>query len=123
MVKKLLQFSSQPTKATVHDIVVYTLSGYLYGNVKSYELQENVRATIADGKNRIVVDLAAVEKIDSAGVGILASLMWSASQSGGGLVMVGVPPTVEKILGIAMLLDRIDHADTCDAAIVMLDKD
>jgi len=122
MVRKRLEFVSSDAEGTAHDILVYTLSGNLYGNPKSYELQEDVRAAIAAGSNRIVVDLAEVDKIDSAGVGILASLMWSASQAGGGLVMVAVPPKVEKILGIAMLLDRIDHAETRDEAIAVLDE-
>ena len=99
------------------------MSGYLYGNARSYEFQDQVRNSIADGSNRIVIDLESVKRIDSAGVGILATLMWSASRSGGGLVLVAVPPNLEKILGIAMLLDRVYSADTCDAAIAKLAGD
>jgi len=106
MSKRKLSFSSEILEGTDSQIIVYTLFGYLYGSPHSYEFQEEVRGKIASGVSRIVIDLEAVEKIDSAGLGILASVMWSASQAGGGMVLAAVPPTVEKLLGIAMLLDR-----------------
>jgi anti-anti-sigma factor len=123
MSKRKLSFSSEIPEGTDRQIIVYTLYGYLYGSPPSYEFQDEVRGKIAGGVSRIVIDLEAVEKIDSAGLGILASVMWSASQAGGGMVLASVPPTVEKLLGIAMLLDRIDHAETCEKAIALLDRE
>jgi anti-anti-sigma factor len=121
MTKRKLSFSSEVPEGTANEMIVYTLFGCLYGSPESYEFQEEVRENIAGGVSRIVIDLESVEKIDSAGLGILASVMWSASQAGGGMVLASVPPTVKKLLGIAMLLDRIDHADTREAAIAMLE--
>ena len=60
------------------------------------------------------------DTLDSAGIGILASVMWSASQAGGGMVLASLPATVEKLLGIVMLLDRIDHADSRESALAKL---
>ena len=120
MTKKRLEYGSETVVGTGYEVIVYTLTGALMGMPTSYELQDEVRGRIADGARRIVLDLEGVTKIDSAGVGILASLMWSASQAGANLVLATLPPTVEKILGIAMLLERIDHADSRAAAIAML---
>ena len=120
MTKKRLEYGSETVVGTGYEVIVYTLTGALMGMPTSYELQDEVRGRIADGAHRIVLDLEGVTKIDSAGVGILASLMWSASQAGANLVLATLPPTVEKILGIAMLLERIDHADSRAAAIAML---
>lgn len=120
MTKKRLEYGSETVVGTGYEVIVYTLTGALMGMPTSYELQDEVRGRIADGARRIVLDLEGVTKIDSAGVGILASLMWSASQAGASLVLATLPPTVEKILGIAMLLERIDHADSRAAAIAML---
>jgi len=75
-------------------------------------LTDAVRSRIAEGTRKVIIDLADTEKIDSCGIGILASVMWSASQAGGGMVLVSVPEQVEKLLGMVMLLDRIDHADS-----------
>jgi anti-anti-sigma factor len=122
MTKKRLEFASETAAGASHEVIVYTLTGSLIGMPKSYELQDEVRGRIAGGAARIALDLEGVTKIDSAGVGILASLMWSASQAGANLVLAALPVTVEKMLGIAMLLDRIDHADSRSAAIAMLDR-
>ena len=122
MTKKRLEYGSETVVGTGYEVIVYTLTGALMGMPTSYELQDEVRGRIADGARRIVLDLEGVTKIDSAGVGILASLMWSASQAGANLVLATLPPTVEKILGIAMLLERIDHVDSRAAAIAMLGR-
>ncbi len=121
MTRKELEFKCITPEAAGDGIVVYTLSGSLCGTPPSYELQEQIRKQIAGGVNKIVIDLARVDKVDSCGIGILASVMWSASQAGGRMVLASVPPYVEKLLGIVMLLDRIDHADSREAAIAILE--
>lgn len=99
---------------------VYTLAGSLYGSPAGYGFQESVRKDVASGVKRIVVDLAAIERIDSSGIGILVATMWSASQAGAGLALASISPKVEKVLSIAMLLDHIEHADSVDAAVEKL---
>jgi anti-anti-sigma factor len=86
----------------------------------AYEFQDEVRRKVAGGSRKIVIDLAGVERIDSCGIGILASRMWSASQVNGGMVLAAVPRQVEKLLQIVMLLDHIDHAVSREAAIALL---
>jgi len=122
MTKSALEFTSETADGTEHAIAVYALSGSLCGTAPSYELLEEIRRQIAGGTNRIVIDLARAEKIDSCGIGILAAVMWSASQAGGKMVLASVPPYVEKLLGIVMLLDRIDHADSREQAIAILES-
>jgi len=100
---------------------IYALSGALFASDDAYAFQQQVRDEIAAGARKIVIDLSAVEKIDSSGIGILVALMWSASRAGGGLVLAAIPPRVEKILEIAKLLDHIDHAESEAAALTMLD--
>ena len=120
MAKRSLEYGSETHAGAARDVLIFTLTGALVGSPHAYELQDDVRGRIAGGARRIVLDLEQVTKIDSAGVGILASLMWSASQAGSGLVIAALPPTVEKMLGIAMLLDRIDHAPSRAAALAKL---
>lgn len=120
MLNRSLEYRCEFPDAGDAGVVVYTLAGGLCGHAPAYGFQDEVREKIAGGTSRIVIDLAGVQKIDSCGIGILASLMWSASQAGGGLVLAAVPKQVEKLLGIVMLLDHIDHADDRDAAIAML---
>jgi anti-anti-sigma factor len=118
--KRTLEYRREVPDAFDSGLMVYELTGHLCGHAPAYGFQDEVREKIAGGTSRIVIDLAGVEKIDSCGIGILASLMWSASQAGGGLVRASVPKQVEKLLGIVMLLDHIDHADDRAAAVAML---
>jgi anti-sigma B factor antagonist len=100
---------------------VYRLQGDLYGTAGGYAFQEDVSKKIASGPKRVIVDLSAVERIDSSGVGILVAIMWSASRAGGGLVVAGLTPRVEKVLGLALLLDHIARAPSVEEAMVKLD--
>jgi anti-anti-sigma factor len=122
MTKKKLEYSSENPWTTDRGLVVFTLAGPLNGSEPAYGFQSEVRQKIAGGCRKIVIDLAGIEKIDSCGVGILASLMWSASQANVGMVFAAIPRQVEKLLQIVMLLDHIDHAPTREAAIALLQQ-
>ncbi len=100
---------------------IYSVSGSLFGNQDGYAFQNRVRGAIAAGASRVVIDLRGVDKIDSSGIGILVAMMWSASNAGGGMILTALPPKVEQVLGIAMLLEHIDHADSVEAALTKLD--
>jgi anti-sigma B factor antagonist len=120
MTKSSLTFSSETPAGGDGGLVVFALAGPLNGLEAAYEFQDAVRRTIAGGCRKIVLDLAEVGRVDSCGIGILASLMWSASQAGAGMVLATIPPQVEKLLQIVTLLDHVDHAPSREAAIALL---
>jgi anti-anti-sigma factor len=101
---------------------IYRVRGNLFGSAEGFKLQEAVRSSIADGRRRVVLDLAQVGRIDSSGVGILVAIMWSASNGGGELVLASLPAVVERVLGIAMLLPHIAHAPSVEEALAHLDS-
>ena len=100
---------------------IYRLEGDLFGTAGGYRFQDEVREKIAGGARRVVLDLSTVHRIDSSGIGILTALMWSASRSGGGLVLAALPPRVEKVLALAMLLDHLANAPSLSEALAQLD--
>jgi len=122
MIRKKLEYSSETPGGADGELVVFTLAGQLSGSEPAYDFQDKVRQKITGGCRKIVIDLADVERIDSCGIGILASLMWSASQAEAGMVFAGIPRQVEKLLQIVMLLDHVDHAPSREAAIAMLQR-
>jgi len=101
--------------------VIYRLTGDLFGSAAGYAFQDVVRDGVAAGSRRVVLDLAEVTRIDSSGVGILVALMWSASNGGAALALAALPPTVERVLGIAMLLPHVTHAPTVDEALAHME--
>jgi anti-anti-sigma factor len=120
MIRKKLEYSRETPGGGDGELVVFTLAGPLTGSEPAYGFQDEVRQKITGGCRKIVIDLAGVERIDSCGIGILASLMWSASQAEAGMVFAAIPPQIEKLLQIVMLLDHIDHAPSREAAIALL---
>lgn len=101
---------------------IFRARGGLLGNRECYEFQEQVRGSVVGGGKRVVVDLSGIQRISSSGVGILTTMMWSASNAGSALVLAALSPKVEKVLEIAMLLDHIDHAPSVEAALAKLDS-
>ena len=101
---------------------VYRLSGVLYGTVEAYAFQEQTRQKVSEGVRKIVLDLGAVERIDSSGIGILVTVAFSTHRAGGAIVLASVPPRVRDTLSIALLLDRIETADSVDEALGRLDR-
>ena len=76
---------------------VYRLSGVLYGTVEAYAFQEQTRQKVSEGVRKIVLDLGAVERIDSSGIGILVTVAFSTHRAGGAIVLASVPPRVTAI--------------------------
>jgi anti-anti-sigma factor len=120
MTRRKLEYSRETPVTADRGLVVFTLAGPLNGLESAYAFQDEVRQLIAGGVKKIVIDLAGVDRIDSCGIGILASLMWSASQANVGMVFAAIPRQIEKLLQIVMLLDHIDHAPSREAAIALL---
>lgn len=96
---------------------VYSLSGSLYGTTGGYDFVDDIRKKVSGGAKGIVIDFSAVERIDSCGIGIMVSTMWSASQAGCHMVLAAIPKRVERVLSMAMLLDHIDHTETLQDAL------
>ncbi len=100
--------------------LVYTLTGDLFGSTEGYAFQDEVRGKVADGGPGIVVDVSGIKRMDSSGVGILLTIMWSASNAGTRLIVAALPERIEKILSVAVALEHIDHAPTVDEALARL---
>ena len=110
---------------TSHDdrpdgVTVFTLTGDLFGSSAGYAFQDAARQRLAAGSPGVILDLSGIVRIDSSGVGILAALMWSASNARTRLVLAALPQRVEKVLSLAMLLEHVDHAASLDEALANL---
>ncbi len=104
-------------------VTVWKLSGDLYGDPQAFAFQAQVRQRMGSGRGHIVLDLGAVRRIDSSGIGILVTLLFETTHSGGAMCLVALSPAVEKALGITMLLDRIGRADSIEQAIASFGSD
>lgn len=89
-----------------HDIALVPLSGDLcVRTVPSFT--RTIDALLADGHQRIVLNMADVAHVDAAGMAALICILKSMRANGGLLSLVNVSPDVLRSLKIARLVDLI----------------
>src|SRR5580658_7008110 len=95
---------------TAFDLVRMDVGGhpvlFVYGEVDaltSPRLHESLSALIAEGPDRVLVDLANVSFIDSSGLTALVVAHRHLDEAGGELRLVSVPEPVANLLRIAGL--------------------
>ncbi len=88
-------------------VVSLSLAGDLWGYDATRFLLEAVRELESKGARRVVIDLQALMRVDSAGLGAIASAFVSVTKSSGRLVLAAAPPKVRDLLSTTMLLHVI----------------
>jgi anti-anti-sigma factor len=90
---------------------VVEISGRLtLGNALTYA-ETSIKRLIGDGSRKVVIDLAGLTSIDSAGVGMLISCGGEMEQAGGALRVAGAQGAVAKTFEIVHM-NRIVALDT-----------
>ena len=69
-------------------------------------LQAALEEALADGETRLLVELSAIEFLDSTGLGILVGGLKAARKAGGDLRLVSPSPPVARLLRLTTL-DRV----------------
>ena len=87
------------------------LSGNLTLGGGDLELREAVRGLLADGQSTIVLDLAGVIRIDSAGIGELVACKMRARQQGGDVRLKHPSARVRETLVLTRLAEVFTFAD------------
>jgi anti-sigma B factor antagonist len=101
----------------VGDVTVLTLKGRLVLDDGDDSLRERVERLIAAGRVRLLLDMAAVDYVDSAGVGVLVAKYLSVRRRGGDLRFVHLSPRVMHVMEIAHLLTIFQSFDSEQAAL------
>jgi len=94
------------------EIVIYRLSGKMLGTKECYQFLENVRDDVHAGRARVMINLGKVERLSSAGVGILAACYTSVTNARGRVCLIDVPEAVRTLLKIVLLWDLLPHFAT-----------
>ena len=87
----------------VNGVSVVELDGRIVLGEESNSLREKLKSLIAAGKRKIVLNMANVRYIDSAGLNLMLRVQHYAQRQGVTLRLEGVPPAVENALRIAQL--------------------
>ena len=83
----------------------------------SPRLREQIVQAITNGRSQIVLDLEAVDFVDSTGLGVLVGLLKRARTQGGDLRLVSTRTSFRKILELTALERALPLAASVDDAI------
>ena len=97
------------------DVAVLAVSGEV--DVATVpRLREQLHGLVASGTPRIVVDLDAVDFLDSTGLGVLVGALKRVRANGGELALVCTSPRIRKVFEVTGLTKVFELHDTVDDA-------
>lgn len=91
------------TRREQEGILILQLNGRLTFGPADMLLNDEIRHALAAQRVRVVIDLAGVDKMDSAGLGTLLYARAELRRAGGGLALANLHPSHMEVLLIARL--------------------
>jgi len=105
------------TNNEVDGVSVVQLSGRIVLGEESNSLREKLKSLIAEGKKKIVLNMADVKYIDSAGLGTLVAVHLGAKNQGASVRLCHLGDKFHEIMQMTKLLTVFDVYDTEAAAV------
>ena len=105
------------TNSEVDGVSVVALDGRIVLGEESNSLREKLKSLIAEGRKKIVLNMAAVKYIDSAGLGTLVAAHLSAKNQGASVRLSNLGSKFHEVMQITKLLTIFDVYDTEAAAV------
>ncbi len=110
------------TDRDVSGVNVLDLEGRIVLGEESNSFREKVKSLLAAGKKKIVLNLANVSYIDSAGLGTLVATFHSARSQGATLKLANLGAKFKEVLQVTKLMTVFDTYDNEGAAIQSFGK-
>jgi len=105
----------QLTTRYVARVAIVDCSGRIVLGEETRHMREYVKKLLSDS-GELVLNLARVTYLDSAGVGMLASLYTSACAAGGQIKLAGLGSRIKDVLQITRLGTIFEVFDTAESA-------
>ena len=110
-------FAVEKSSAANNRVTLYTPHGILNGHQECFDWLESIRSEIQAGSKFVVINLKDVSRVDSTGIGIIASIHVSAVNAGGKLCLTELGPRERALFESTWLLRVIPNFDDEAAAI------
>jgi anti-sigma B factor antagonist len=110
---------------TIHEVggvSVVALEGRIVFGEESNALRVKVKSLIAEGKQKIVLDMKEIEYIDSAGLGMLVAAHLSAKNQGTSLRLCNLGSKFQEVLKITKLATVFEVCSTEATAVASFSK-
>ena len=102
---------------TIGDVVVLDLAGRVMLGEGDELLRDKVNSLMNQGRKKIVLNLAEVPYIDSAGLGEVVRTFTTVSRQGGQLKLLNLTKRITDLLAITKLLTVFDTYDSEQEAV------
>jgi anti-sigma B factor antagonist len=105
------------SERTVGDVVIVDVSGKVtLGDGGDVVLKDKMRSLVQQGKKKILLNLAEVSYVDSAGLGEIVQSYATVMKNGGALKLLNVTRRIKDLLSITKLLTVFEcHDSEADA--------
>jgi anti-sigma B factor antagonist len=115
--EKGISMTVKMTNSEVDGVSVVALDGRIVLGEESNSLRDKLKSLIAQGKKKIVLNMANIKYIDSAGLGTLIAVHVSAKTQGASVRLCHLGRKFHEVLQITKLLTIFDVYDTQAAAV------
>jgi anti-sigma B factor antagonist len=112
-----INMSLRITNSEVEGVSMMALNGRIVLGEESNALREKLKSLIAAGKQKIVLNMAEIDYIDSAGLGTLVAAHLSAQNAGASIRLCNLGKKFHEVLQLTKLLTIFDVYDTEAAAV------
>jgi anti-sigma B factor antagonist len=99
------------------DVTVLVLSGEMLVDDGDLALRQRIHELIEQGRVKIVIDLAAVAHIDSAGVGMIVAKQKTVRDHGGDLKLLHLTTRSQRLLALMKIVSVFEAFDDEGAAV------
>jgi anti-sigma B factor antagonist len=101
------------SERTIGDVVVVDVSGKItLGDGGDAMLKDKLRSLVQQGRKKILLNLADVAYVDSAGLGAIVQSYTTVTNQGGALKLVNTTKRIKDLLAITKLLTVFDTFDS-----------
>jgi anti-sigma B factor antagonist len=100
------------SERTIGDVVVVDVSGKItLSDGGDMILRDKLRSLVQQGRRKLLLNLADVSYVDSAGLGAIVQSYTTVTNQGGGLKLVNTTKRIQDLLAITKLLTVFDTFD------------
>ena len=107
----------QITERTVGDVMVLDVKGKITLGEGDEILKDKVNSLVNQGQRKIILNLADVPYLDSAGLGEVVRAYTTVSRQGGSLKLLNLTKRITDLLSITKLLTVFETFDAEDEAV------
>jgi anti-anti-sigma factor len=100
------------TEHDAGDVTVLTLTGQILLDDGDLAFRQRVHDLVDRGRFKIVLELAGVTYIDSAGIGMIAGKLKTVREKGGDMKIANLSTRGQRVFGIAKLLLMFEVFET-----------